>query len=74
MRFDWHDRVWEETGEDVGWQLPWPWIRAISAPRVAVVVTAERATSVFRLQDGEWKLVHHHTDHSVPLQAAFIKN
>ncbi len=33
-----------------------------------------RATSVFRLQDGEWKLVHHHTDHSVPLQAAFIKN
>ncbi len=38
-----------------------------------VVDVRFRATAVFRLQNGEWKMVHHHTDHSVPLQAAFIK-
>lgn len=29
-----------------------------------------RATNVFRLEDGEWKLVHHHTDTSQSLQNA----
>ena len=29
-----------------------------------------RATNIFRLENGEWKLVHHHTDISSSLQAA----
>ncbi len=32
-----------------------------------------RATNIFRLQDGAWKMVHHHTDLSAPLQAAVGK-
>lgn len=29
-----------------------------------------RATNIFRLQGGKWKLVHHHADLSAPLEAA----
>lgn len=34
------------------------------------VVVYFRATNVFRLENGQWKLVHHHTDISQQLQAA----
>ena len=29
-----------------------------------------RATNIFRREDGEWKIVHHHTDLDPPLQEA----
>jgi len=35
------------------------------------VVVKFRATNIFRLENGAWKLVHHHTDLSDPLQQAF---
>jgi len=31
-----------------------------------------RATNIFRLENGQWKLVHHHTDLSTPLQEATL--
>ena len=34
------------------------------------VVVRFRATNVFRLIKGEWKMVHHHTDISSQLEAA----
>ena len=34
------------------------------------VVVSFRATNIFHLIDGQWKLVHHHTDLSTPLQEA----
>ncbi|CAN5505786.1 hypothetical protein BH10BAC5_BH10BAC5_15900 [soil metagenome] len=34
------------------------------------VVVKFRATNIFQLQNGKWKLVHHHTDLSAPLQNA----
>lgn len=34
------------------------------------VVVKFRATNIFRLENGQWKLVHHHTDLSTPLQQA----
>ena len=34
------------------------------------VVVSHRATNVFRIENGQWKLVHHHTDLSLQLQSA----
>lgn len=34
------------------------------------VIVKFRATNIFRLENGQWKLVHHHTDLSTPLQQA----
>jgi ketosteroid isomerase-like protein len=34
------------------------------------VMVSHRATNVFRLENGKWKLVHHHTDLSPQLQKA----
>jgi ketosteroid isomerase-like protein len=34
------------------------------------VVVSHRATSIYRLENGRWKLVHHHTDISPELAAA----
>ena len=34
------------------------------------VVVSHRATNIFRLEDGKWKLVHHHTDLSPQLEKA----
>ena len=34
------------------------------------VVVSHRATNVFRLENGQWKMVHHHTDLSPQLQSA----
>ncbi len=30
-----------------------------------------RATNIYRREDGEWKIIHHHTDADRPLQQAF---
>jgi len=35
------------------------------------VEVSQRATNIFRLEDGQWKLVHHHTDISPQLEQAF---
>jgi ketosteroid isomerase-like protein len=32
-----------------------------------------RATNIFRIEKGQWKMVHHHTDISTPLQDAILK-
>jgi ketosteroid isomerase-like protein len=34
------------------------------------VTVSHRATNIFRLENGQWKLVHHHTDLSPQLQQA----
>ena len=34
------------------------------------VVVRFRATNIFRKEDGQWKMVHHHTDISKPLEEA----
>lgn len=34
------------------------------------VVVRFRATNIFRKEDGQWKMVHHHTDISTPLEEA----
>ena len=34
------------------------------------VVVRHRATNIFQLEDGKWKLIHHHTDLSPQLQEA----
>lgn len=34
------------------------------------VVVKFRGTNIFRLVDGQWKMVHHHTDLSAPLEQA----
>ena len=33
-----------------------------------------RATNVFQLENGSWKLIHHHTDIAEQLETAFDKN
>lgn len=38
------------------------------------VVVRFRATNIFRLEKGAWKMVHHHTDLSAPLQEATGSN
>ena len=35
------------------------------------VMVSHRATNIFRLEHGQWKLVHHHTDVSLQLEKAF---
>lgn len=37
------------------------------------VIVKFRATNIFRLENGKWKLAHHHTDLSAPLQEATKK-
>ena len=37
------------------------------------VTVSHRATNIFNLQNGKWKLVHHHTDLSPQLEDAFDK-
>jgi len=35
-------------------------------------MVSHRATNIFRLEQGEWKMVHHHTDISPQLQKAYV--
>ena len=37
------------------------------------VSVSHRATNIFQLQDGNWKLIHHHTDLAPQLEKAFEK-
>lgn len=36
-----------------------------------IIKVSHRATNIFRLEDGQWKLVHHHTDISTQLIEAY---
>jgi ketosteroid isomerase-like protein len=38
-----------------------------------IIKVSHRATNIFRLEEGEWKLVHHHTDISTQLIAAYTE-
>ena len=37
------------------------------------ITVSHRATNIFNLQNGKWKLIHHHTDLSPQLEDAFDK-
>jgi len=37
------------------------------------VIVSFRATNIFRLENGQWKLIHHHTDLSPQLEEAVAK-
>ncbi|MFA6517931.1 MAG: nuclear transport factor 2 family protein [Bacteroidia bacterium] len=47
-----------EEGENIG-------------PDGKPVKVSHRATNIFHLEDGEWRLVHHHTDISSQLEVAY---
>lgn len=49
-----------EVGENIG-------------PDGVSVQVRHRATNIFQLQDGEWKLIHHHTDIAEKLETAYDK-
>jgi ketosteroid isomerase-like protein len=57
------------TGTDMGCTLCTEAGENMSADGNPVMVN-HRATNVFRLENGQWKLVHHHTDISPQLQQA----
>ena len=35
-------------------------------------MVSHRDTNIFQLEQGEWKMVHHHTDISPQLQKAYV--
>ena len=49
-----------EEGENIG-------------PDGKVIKVSHRATNIFHLEEGKWKLVHHHTDISSQLETGFDK-
>ncbi len=57
------------AGTDIGYTVCTEEGENMSADGKPVVVKF-RATNIFRLENGQWKLVHHHTDLSTPLQQA----
>ena len=57
------------AGTDMGYTICIEEGENMSADGKPVVVKF-RATNIFRLENGQWKLVHHHTDLSTPLQEA----
>ncbi len=57
------------AGKDLGYIVCLEQGESMSADGKPVVVSF-RATNIFRLEDGQWKLVHHHTDLSPQLQQA----
>jgi len=57
------------SGKDMGYTVCTEVGENMSAEGKPVVVS-HRATNVFRLENGQWKLVHHHTDLSPQLQSA----
>ena len=50
-----------EVGENIG-------------PDGQPVQVRHRATNIFRLENGQWKLIHHHTDIAEQLESAYDKN
>ena len=57
------------SGKDMGYTVCTEVGENMSAEGKPVMVS-HRATNVFRLENGQWKLVHHHTDLSPQLQNA----
>lgn len=49
------------AGKDLGYTICVERGEGLSVDGNPVIVN-HRATKVFRLEDGQWKLVHHHTD------------
>ena len=49
-----------EEGENIG-------------PDGKVIKVSHRATNIFHLEEGKWKMVHHHTDISSQLETGFDK-
>ena len=43
-------------------------------PNGQSVQVRHRATNIFRLENGVWKLIHHHTDIAEQLESAYDKN
>lgn len=41
------------------------------SPDGTPVEVSHRATNIFQLQEGQWRLIHHHTDISTQLEMAF---
>lgn len=41
------------------------------SPEGKPVMVSHRATNIFRLEGGQWKLIHHHTDISTQLENTF---
>jgi ketosteroid isomerase-like protein len=60
------------TGSDLGYVLCDEVGRNMSVGGQAVVVK-HRATNIFRLENGLWKMVHHHTDVNQSLEAAVLE-
>jgi SnoaL-like domain len=52
------------TEQDVGWVIDQPTIRLHDGRAVQL-----RVTSIFRREDGDWKLVHQHSSIGVPNEA-----
>jgi len=50
-----------EVGENIG-------------PDGQPVQVRHRATNIFRLENGQWKLIHHHTDIAEQLESTYDKN
>lgn len=57
------------AGTDMGYTVCTEEGENMSADGKPVLVRF-RATNIFRLENNQWKLVHHHTDLSAPLQEA----
>jgi ketosteroid isomerase-like protein len=60
------------AGTDMGYTICIEEGENMSADGKPVLVQF-RATNIFRLENNVWKLVHHHTDPSAPLQEATIQ-
>lgn len=57
------------AGKDLGYSICTEQGEGISAGGKPVAVS-QRATNIFRLESGQWKLIHHQTDLSPQLQQA----
>lgn len=58
------------AGTDMGYTVCVEEGENMSAEGMPVLVS-HRATNIFHLENGQWKLVHHHTDLSPQLEKAF---
>jgi ketosteroid isomerase-like protein len=58
------------TGTDMGYTVCVEEGENIS-PEGKSVMVSHRATNIFHLENGQWKLIHHHTDISAQLENTF---
>ena len=61
------------AGKDIGYTVCVEEGENIDAEGKPIIIKF-RATNIFRLENGQWKMVHHHTDLSTPLQEATSKD